>query len=360
MKTNRFKNSLLVKLLIAVAVSFFVSIVVMVIVSQIILQLYNVKYLTKDIGIISYNIIVFLVFSFVILSFIITFLSITRNKIIYIQRITKSINEIANGKLGLTIEMKGNDELSQLAHNINSMSKELENKFEYERQLEMAKNELITNVSHDLRSPLTSIIGYLDLLRKGKYSDQNQLNEYLDTSYSKSKRLESLIDELFEYTRLSSPDVNLNFNEVNLVSLLGQFIGEYVPIFEKEKLTIVKVLPDEEIPIVMDVEKMVRVYENLLMNAIKYSIKPSVLHIHLEILGSMAVLKILNQVEAPPVHDMNKLFERFFIGDKARRNNQGTGLGLAISKKIVELHGGIIRAEYDEGWITFIVEHPIK
>ena len=193
------------------------------------------------------------------------------------------MNGIANGKLGLTIEMKGNDELSRLAENVNSMSTELANKFEYERQLEMAKNELITNISHDLRSPLTSIIGYLDLLRKGKYSNQNQLIEYLDTSYSKSKKLESLINELFEYTRLSSPDVKLNMNEADLAGLLEQLIGEYVPIFEKEKLTVVKAIPEDTILAAIDVEKMVRVYENLFMNAIKYSVKPSKLSIILDV-----------------------------------------------------------------------------
>ncbi|WML29338.1 HAMP domain-containing sensor histidine kinase [Neobacillus sp. OS1-32] len=361
MKRYRIKNSLLVTLLVAVAISFFVSIVVMTIISQIILHYYNIKYLTIDeIGVTTYNFIVFLIFTFVILSFIVTFLAMIRKKIMYIKRITESINDIANGNLGLTIEMKGNDELSRLAENVNSMSKELASKFEYERQLEMAKNELITNVSHDLRSPLTSIIGYLDLLRKGKYSDQSQLIEYLDTSYSKSKRLEALINELFEYTRLTSPDVQLDFNEVDLVGLLVQLIGEYVPIFDKEKLTVVKEIPNEEISVIMDVEKMVRVYENLLANAIKYSLKPSEIHIKLEKQGSMAILKASNQVESPPVDDINKLFDRFFIGDKARRNNQGTGLGLAISKRIVELHGGNIRAEYKEGWITFRVEQPIK
>ncbi|RLQ93607.1 HAMP domain-containing sensor histidine kinase [Falsibacillus albus] len=360
MKFKRMKNSLLVKLLAAVAVSFLVAIVVMTVISQIILHLYNVKFLTtEDIGVTTYNVLVFLIFSFVILSFILTFLAITRNKLIYIKHITESINEMANGKLGLTIDMKGNDELSRLAENINSMSKELANKFEYERQLELAKNELITNVSHDLRSPLTSIIGYLDLLRKGEYSNPNQLNEYLHTSYSKSKRLETLINELFEYTRLSSPDVKLDITEVNLMDVLEQLIGEYIPMFEKQKLTIIKTTPDEEIPVAMDIEKMIRVYENLLMNAIKYSVKPSEIHINVETLGSMAVMKIANRVDTPPVHDMNKLFERFYIGDKARRNNQGTGLGLAISRRIVELHGGDIRARYKDGWITFIVEHPL-
>lgn len=204
-----------------------------------------------------------------------------RRKILYLKMITESVNDIANGKLGMTIEIKGNDEITKLVNNINLMSIELGNKFEYERQLEKAKNELITNVSHDLRSPLTSIIGYLDLLRKGQYSDKEQLHDYLETTHSKSKRLGVLIDELFEYTRLTSPDVKLNFSKIDLASLLEQMIGEYIPIFENEKLSIEKSISEEEIIVEIDVEKMVRVYENLFMNAIKYSIKPSELQVSL-------------------------------------------------------------------------------
>lgn len=354
-----FKNTLIFKLLLAITVSFLVSMVTLICLSRLIILFFNIQYIIES-NVTTYNVIVFMLISFIILSFIVTFFFMIRKKLLYLKMITENVNDIANGKLGLTIEMKGKDELSQLAQNINSMSKELANKFEYERQLEMAKNELITNVSHDLRSPLTSIIGYLDLLKKGQYTGEKQLKEYLETSYSNSKRLESLINQLFEYTRLSSPDVKLDFNEVDLAGLLEQLIGEYVPMFEKEKLTIVKSIPDEEIPIKMDVEKLVRVYENLLVNAIKYSLKPSEVHVNLDIHGSVAVLKVSNRVEAPPVDDINKLFERFYIGDKARKNNQGTGLGLAISKRIVELHGGAIQAEYKEGLITFKVEQPIK
>ncbi|PGE24390.1 sensor histidine kinase, partial [Bacillus wiedmannii] len=262
-------------------------------------------------------------------------------------------------KLGLTIEIEGKDELTQLAQNINYMSKELENTFEQERRLERTKNELITNVSHDLRTPLTSIIGYVDLLKRGKYDSKEQLQEYLETTYLKSQRLRYLIDELFEYTRLSDNDAKLNLNEVDLSGLLEQIVGEYTPIFEKESLIVQKSITEESIPIFMDVEKMVRVYENLFMNAINYSVKPSELSICLEVIDNKAILKISNKAEKPPVSDPNKLFERFFRGDKARKDNQGNGLGLAISKRTVELHNGNIHAEYKEGWISFIVEHPI-
>ncbi|PPA69408.1 sensor histidine kinase [Jeotgalibacillus proteolyticus] len=360
MKGNRLKSSLFVKLLAAVAISFLVSFLVMIILSQSILYLYSIEYLSaEEIGVTSYNVIVYSVFAFVILSFIGTFLAIIRKKILYIKRITESINEIANGNLGLTIERKGNDEIGRLAENINTMSIELASKFEYERQLETAKNDLITNISHDLRTPLTSIIGYLDLLRTNKYSNGNQLKEYLETSYANSKRLESLINELFEYSRLSSPDITLELSEVDFSGLLEQLLGEYVPMFEKENLKIVKSIPDQEITVTLDVNKIVRVYENLFINSIKYSTKPSDIHISLKTNDSMTIVELSNRVEAPSIVDTEKLFERFFVGDQARQNNQGTGLGLAIAKRIVELHNGSIRAAYKEGWITFTVEHPI-
>ncbi|RJS60021.1 two-component sensor histidine kinase [Bacillus sp. PK3_68] len=219
---------------------------------------------------------------------------------------------------------------------------------------------MITNVSHDLRTPLTSIIGYLDLLKKEQYVSKAQFQEYVETIYSKSQRLKHLIDELFEYTHLSSPDVTLNLNEVDLSGLLEQVVGEYMPIFEKEQLSVQKSITEENIPILMDIEKMVRVYDNLFMNAIKYSRKPSELLISLELKADKAILKVSNKVENLPVNEANKLFERFFRGDKARKDNQGTGLGLAISKRIVELHHGIIRAEYREGWLSFIVEQPVR
>lgn len=139
--------------------------------------------------------------------------------------------------------------------------------------------------------------------------------------------------------------------------LLEQIIGEYIPIFEKEQLSVQKSITEDNIPVLMDIDKLVRVYDNLFMNAIKYSKKPSKLFISLEIIGDKAILKVSNKVEDFPVDNINKLFERFFRGDKARTDQQGSGLGLAISKRIVELHNGNILAEYREGWMSFIVEH---
>lgn len=358
MKNVSFRNKIIIKLLGAVAISFFISFGLTILILAYVIDPLFIKH--EEFGMFEFNFVMLFLFAFAIFTFIVIFLILVRKKIVYLKRISDNVNDIANGKLGLTIEIKGKDELTQLAQNINYMSKELEDTFEQERRLERTKNELITNVSHDLRTPLTSIIGYIDLLKRGQYDSETQLQEYLETTYLKSKRLKYLIDELFEYTRLSGIDAKLNFNEVDLSGLLEQIVGEYIPIFEKESLIVQKSITEETIPIFMDVEKMVRVYENLFMNAIKYSMKPSELSVCLELIGNKAILKVSNKVEKPSVSDPNKLFERFFRGDKARKNDQGNGLGLAISKRIVELHHGNIHAEYKEGWISFIVEHPIK
>ncbi|EOO12519.1 sensor histidine kinase [Bacillus cereus] len=358
MKRVSFRNKIIIKLLVAVAVSFFASFGLTILNFLYIIVPLFIKY--DRLGMFAFYFAIFFLIAFAIFTFIIIFLILVRKKIVYLKLISDNVNDIANGKLGLTIGIKGKDELTQLAQNINYMSKELEHTFEQERRLERTKNELITNVSHDLRTPLTSIIGYVDLLKRGQYDSKTQLQEYLETTYLKSQRLKYLIDELFEYTRLSGIDTKLNFNEVDLSGLLEQIVGEYIPIFEKESLIVQKSITEETIPIFIDIEKMVRVYENLFMNAIKYSMKPSELSICLELIGNKAILKVSNKVEKPPVSDPNKLFERFFRGDKARKDDQGNGLGLAISKRIVELHHGNIHAEYKDDWMSFIVEHPIK
>ncbi|MGX2962045.1 HAMP domain-containing sensor histidine kinase (plasmid) [Peribacillus sp. JNUCC 23] len=348
-------KKLSVQLLTAIAISFIISVII---VSNILLR--GMEYFFENSNFISVTLYNLLLISAVILTFILSFLVMIRKKIKYLQHITESVQTIANGKLGYTIEINGNDELSQLAANINYMSKELENKFEHERQIENEKNELITNISHDLRTPLTSIIGYVDVLKRKEYRDDEQLYDYLEIIFSKSQRFRKLIDELFEYTKLTSHDLKLNFTEVELGRLLEQIIGEYMPILEKEGLDIQKSITEEDIYVSMDIEKMVRVYDNLLMNVIKYSMEPSIIKVDLHIVGIIAILSISNQVENLPVQDVNKLFERFYRGDKSRKEDGGSGVGLAISKRIIELHGGTIEADYREGWLTFTIEYIIK
>ncbi|MEG0383194.1 MAG: HAMP domain-containing sensor histidine kinase [Solibacillus sp.] len=353
MKTIKFRNTLTVNLLLMIVISFLGTYAMMIVISKM------DTFINPSGSMLKLSLLLTFWFFIITLTFVLIFTLLVRKKILYLKYISETVEHIANGKLGLTIDIKGKDELSQLAGNINYMSKELENKFIHERQLEKVKNELITNISHDLRTPLTSIIGYLNLIKSGQYNNENQLQEYFETIYSKSQRLNYLMDELFEFTRLSSPDAVLNLNKVDLASIVQQIVGEYIPIFEKEQLSVQRSITEEDIPVLIDVEKMVRVYENLFMNAIKYSLKPSEIQITFDSIENTTLLQVSNRVENPPEADVNIMFERFFRGDEARVDAQGTGLGLSISKRIMELHNGDIRAEYKDGWISFIVELPM-
>ncbi|MFJ7647375.1 sensor histidine kinase [Lysinibacillus sp. NPDC097279] len=360
MTTIKFRNKLSFQLLVMIVISLFGTILVMSILSRPIFELIRLTMNNKDLVVVQAGLAFFGWFSIAIVTFVLIFIMLVRKKIMYLKLISETVQHIASGQLGQTIEIKGKDELSQLAHNINYMSKELEHKFIHERQIEKEKNELITNISHDLRTPLTSIIGYLNLIKDGQYKNQEQLQEFFETLYSKSQRLKLLIDELFEFTRLSGTDVTLNLSNVDMASLLQQIVGEYIPIFEEQQLNVQISITEEDIPVLIDIEKIVRVYENLFINAIKYSQKPSDIFISFEAENNTAVLKVSNKMESPPMDDVNKMFERFFRGDKARMDAKGTGLGLSISKRIIELHHGDLRALYKDSWITFIVMLPIE
>jgi len=293
--------------------------------------------------------------------FILCFLLMSNKHIKYIKYIAREVKLIASGNLGRTLEVKGRDELAQLCISINSMSKELKDKFEYERDLERTKSELITNVSHDLRTPLTPIIAYLDILRNEKFSTKEEEKEYLNSSYNLSIKLKNLIDELFEYTKLSSNEVVLEFAEVDICPILSQIVGEYAPMLESKGLRVVTQISDSELSVKIDVEKMVRVFENILSNAEKYSLKPSDIIVKVDNKGDSIVISISNKGEHLDQDKLNRMFEKFYRVDISRSSNiEGSGLGLAISKKIVELHNGQIWAECDGDIIIINIKLPIN
>ncbi|MDR3594299.1 HAMP domain-containing sensor histidine kinase [Clostridium sp.] len=291
--------------------------------------------------------------------FVLCFLLMSNRHIKYIKYIAREVKLIAGGNLGQTLKIKGKDELAELCININTMSKELKNKFEYERELERTKSELITNVSHDLRTPLTPIIAYLDILRNEKFSTKEEEKEYLNSSYNLSIKLKKLIDELFEYTKLSSKEIVLELVDVDICPILNQIVGEYVPMLESKGLRVVTQISDAELPVKVDVEKMVRVFDNIISNAEKYSSKPSDIIVKADNKGDYVVISISNKGEHLEQDKLNRMFEKFYRVDISRSSNiEGSGLGLAISKKIVELHYGQIWAECDSDIVTINVILP--
>ncbi|NMM63965.1 GHKL domain-containing protein [Clostridium sp. P21] len=289
--------------------------------------------------------------------FIMLFYLITNKKMKYIEGVSEGLFEIARGNLDSRICIQGKDELAKLAGNINFMAKELERKIENERNAEKTKSDLITNVSHDLRTPLTSIKGYLGLVKDRKYKNGDELQEYLNIAYNKSEKLEVLINDLFEYTKLTNKGINLNKQNISFNGLLEQLIEELYVICEENNVVIKKNIPNEKICAHVDGDKMVRVFENLLMNSIRYSPKPGEINVSLYKDNGFVVVSIKNKCENVNEEELKKIFDRFYRVDKSRSGaTGGSGLGLAIAKSIVELHGGEIWAEINEKNIIFFVK----
>ena len=285
--------------------------------------------------------------------FLLVFTLFVNKKVKYIKFLSSEVKVIKDEDFGKTIEVRGQDELAELCSSINNMSLELRDKIDNEKKIEQNKNELITNVSHDLRTPLTSILGYVDLLKQNGFEDKEKFVEYISIIDERSKSLNTLINELFEYTKLNSHDIKLNYNTVEIGSLVEQLSGEYSLIFKKEGLELISEIPEEDIFVDIDIQMIVRALENLLINAKKYSVRNSQVLVKLLQESNDIVISVENKVENISQDDLDNLFERFYKVDKARKTGDSTGLGLSIVKRVVELHKGLVKAELINGVIKF-------
>ncbi|KHD37666.1 histidine kinase [Clostridium acetobutylicum] len=292
-----------------------------------------------------------------VITFVFIFYFLTNRKMEYIESVSNGLVEISKGNLDYRITLMGEDELKNLADNINSMASELQKRIEKEREAEKTKNDLITNVSHDLRTPLTSVKGYLLLLKDKKYRDSNEFQDFIEIAYNKSEKLENLINDLFEYTKLSNRVIELNKVSICLDELLEQLVEELYVICKENNTEIEKEITEKNIFVKVDGDKMVRVFENLLMNAIRYSKKPGKIKLKVEDQKAYVIVTVENECEHINNQELKKIFNRFYRRDKSRSEaTGGSGLGLAISKSIVELHNGEIWAESREETVSFFVK----
>ncbi|WP_159887392.1 sensor histidine kinase [Paenibacillus puerhi] len=289
--------------------------------------------------------------------FIFLFYCFTQRKMRYIEELAGGLRIIATGNLDHRVIERSRDELGSLARDMNQMVGDLQFQMEEERRAERLKNELVTNVSHDLRTPLTLIMGYLRLLHDKSYDSKEQAASYVSIAYNKSEKLKGLIDDLFEYTKLSNQDVPLHKRGVAINDLMEQLLEEYVSLSEEHNLVLLRSIPQEKLTVHADVDKMIRVFDNLLGNAIKYSPKPGEIAVGLAKEGQHAVIRISNKADALTREELEQLFDRFYRIDPARSSTTGgSGLGLAIARSIVESHDGQIWAESADGEIHFYVK----
>ncbi|MBU5486322.1 sensor histidine kinase [Clostridium sp. MSJ-11] len=266
-------------------------------------------------------------------------------KISSLNRIIKGTDEIVSGNLNYTIEEEEKGMLSRLAYNINNMKQGFKNSLESEMKSERLKSELITNVSHDLKTPLTSIINYVDLLKRENLS-KDEIEGYIGVLDRKTQRLKILIDDLFEASKIASGSVELNVELVDIVSLANQALAEFDEKIKKSPLTFKINLGNEKIHTYLDGKKTWRVFENLINNALKYSQPNTRVYIDLEDKEHNIIFTIKNVSAYEMDFNVEEIFDRFKRGDKSR-NTEGSGLGLAITKSIVEMQGGKLEIEID-------------
>lgn len=227
------------------------------------------------------------------------------------------------------------------------------------RENEQKKDELIVYLAHDIKTPLTSMIGYLSLLSEIKDMPQEQRNRYIDIAFDKSYRLEYLINELFDVARFNSEKIVLEKEEINLNLMLEQIADDFYPTL-KEMNKKINFTSDEKTILYADPDKLSRVFNNLIKNAVNYSKENTDIDISILNKENQATVKITNKGKQIPKEKLDKIFEKFYRLDSSRTSKTGgSGLGLAIAKEIVELHGGRIYAESDMKETTFSVILPI-
>ena len=227
------------------------------------------------------------------------------------------------------------------------------------RENEQKKDELIVYLAHDIKKPLTSMIGYLSLLSEIKDMPQEQRNRYIDIALDKSYRLEYLINELFDVARFNSEKIVLEKEEINLNLMLEQIADDFYPTL-KEMNKKINFTSDEKTILYADPDKLSRVFNNLIKNAVNYSKENTDIDISILNKENQATVKITNKGKQIPKEKLDKIFEKFYRLDSSRTSKTGgSGLGLAIAKEIVELHGGRIYAESDMKETTFSVILPI-
>lgn len=273
-----------------------------------------------------------------------------------VDKINQALKEIYEGNPNVHLEKEElTGVLKQMAEYINDIAGGFTNAIEQSLKSERLKTELITNVSHDIKTPLTSIINYVDLLKQEDIKDE-KIKQYIDILNQKSLRLKKLIEDLVEASKVSSGNVKLNIEVIDLKELLAQTIGEFEDRFENKNLKIDIEIPDEEVKIKADNRYMYRVIENLFSNITKYSIDNSRVYISLTKQNDKIKLEIKNISKDKLNISPDELMQRFVRGDKSRYT-EGSGLGLSIAKSLTEMQGGKIDINIDGDLFKVIIEY---
>ncbi|MEG0855346.1 MAG: HAMP domain-containing sensor histidine kinase [Terrisporobacter sp.] len=300
-----------------------------------------------------------LYYIFAVLTFILIYYLITYKKYKNILLLLNNVDEMASGNLDKRIEVNSKGDIGEVASNINNIVEQLKEITLEEKKAQQTKTDLITNVSHDLRTPLTSIIGYLNLIEEGKYKDEVELIYYTNIAYEKSLNLNVLINDLFELTKMQNKTISFNKVDINLIELISQIVSQFEIQFREINMECRVDFNIDKIMINADPIKLVRAFENLITNAMRYGKEGYYIDIKVSEEDNMSIVQVINYGESIPVVDLPHIFDRFYRVEKSRNTyGGGSGLGLAITKNIIETHDGSISASSDNNQTLFEVKIP--
>lgn len=281
-------------------------------------------------------------------------------KTLDISVVNEALRKVNEGNLQDDIILDGSPVIRELAHNINLIKAGYKEILEEGVRSEKLKTELISNVSHDLKTPLTSIINYVNII-KSKDITEEERSDYIEILEKKSLKLKALIEDLFEMSKINSGKLKLNKELIDILSLVHQGVGEYSSLYEEKNITFKVTCEEDAIYMALDGKMISRAIENLIINSLKYSLENTRVYIEIEKNEGYVTISMKNIANYEMDFSEEEMFERFARGDKSRNSKiEGSGLGLAITKSIVELHGGIIKIRREGDMFKIYVKLPLE
>lgn len=290
--------------------------------------------------------------------FVISVFLLTKKRIDYIRYLSTVVEEISKGNLTTDIDKKGNDEITLIAEQIDDMQYSLRKMMQEERENDRKNMELITNLSHDIKTPMTIITGYLDVVISGKYSTDEERDDYIRRAFGQVEKINVMIHKIFRLARNEQISVNEeNLEKCNISLLLKQDVLEFDGIAQKEGKCFETDIPNEQVMININIDRIREVFDNILMNSIKYSSPESAINVHMSETPDYVLVKVSNRTDSDKAPDCDKIFDKFYRADHARNSSvSGNGLGLSIVKETIESFNGRVWAEYSDGIFAINIE----
>lgn len=282
--------------------------------------------------------------------FVLSAVLLIKRRIDYIRYLSNVVDEISKGNLDTPVKKRGEDEITVIAESIDEMQHSLARMMREERENDRKNMELITNLSHDIKTPMTIITGYLDVVISGKYETDEERDEYIKKAFKQVEKINGMIHKIFILARNEKVQTDANVSRCNIVMLLRQDISEFDSVASKENRSFYVNMPEKPLYADVNVERLKDAFDNIIMNSIKYSKPKTAINVNMSEETDAILISFENESVCMEKADCERIFDKFYRADPARNSSiEGNGLGLSIVKDTIETFGGRVWAEYENG-----------